>query len=65
MDPFENSDSTERAEVLSEEAHGLGCAPLEVGLASEARSKTWRWRSRKDENERPRAWRILTWWVKD
>jgi hypothetical protein len=37
---FEDSDSTELAEVLSDEAHGLCCQPLEVGLASEARSTT-------------------------
>jgi hypothetical protein len=37
---FEDSDSTELAEVLSEEAQGIFCQPLEVGLASEARSTT-------------------------
>jgi hypothetical protein len=37
---FEDSDSTELAEVLSDEAHVLCCQPLEVGLASEARSIT-------------------------
>ena len=38
---------------LSDEAHGLCCLPLEVGLASEARSTIRRWRSRKDEYEVP------------
>jgi hypothetical protein len=40
---------------LSDEAHAPCCQPLEVGLASEARSTTGRWRSRKDdeENEAP------------
>ncbi|MFY9988066.1 MAG: hypothetical protein WAK31_25150, partial [Chthoniobacterales bacterium] len=41
---------------LSDEAYALCCQPLEVGLASEARSTTRRWRSRKDdedENEAP------------
>jgi hypothetical protein len=48
---FEDSDSTELAEVLSDEARALCCPPLEVGLASEARSTTRRWRSRKDDDE--------------
>jgi hypothetical protein len=37
---FEDSDSTELAEVLSDEAHGLCCQPLKVRLASEVRSTT-------------------------
>ncbi|MFZ0505655.1 MAG: hypothetical protein WAM44_18185, partial [Chthoniobacterales bacterium] len=36
---------------LSDEAHALCCLPPEVGLASEARSTTRRWRSRKDDDE--------------
>ena len=36
---------------LSDEAYALCCQPLEVGLASEARSTTSRWRSRKDDDE--------------
>ena len=36
---------------LSDEAQALCCLPLEVGLASEARSTIRRWRSRKDEDE--------------
>ena len=39
---------------LSDEAHALFCQPLEVGLASEARSTTRRWRSRKDDEMAPR-----------
>ncbi|MFZ0504997.1 MAG: hypothetical protein WAM44_14855, partial [Chthoniobacterales bacterium] len=36
---------------LSDEAYALCCQPLEVGLASEARSTTRRWRRRKDDDE--------------
>ena len=42
---FENSPS--------DVAHGLCCQPLEVGLASEARSTTKRWLSRKDDDSLP------------
>src|SRR5579864_7509 len=49
--PTLRSPGSEDDDSLSDEAHALGCQPLEVGLASEARSTTKRWRSRKDENE--------------
>ncbi|MFY9986757.1 MAG: 1,2-phenylacetyl-CoA epoxidase subunit PaaD [Chthoniobacterales bacterium] len=40
---------------LSDEARAQCCQPLEVGLASEARSTTGGWRSRKHEHEAPGA----------
>jgi hypothetical protein len=49
---FEDSDSTELAEVLSGEGQALYCQPLKVGFASEARSAKARRRSRTDENKR-------------
>ena len=52
---------------LSDEAYTLCCQPLEVGLASEARSTTRRWRSRKDDDddEDQAPCENLYWWYAD
>ncbi|MGA7125928.1 MAG: hypothetical protein WBZ19_06465, partial [Chthoniobacterales bacterium] len=45
---------------LSDEAHGLCCQPLEVGLASEARSTTGTWAKSEGRGRERSALRVLS-----
>ena len=60
--------AAEFEDSLSAVAQSLCCHPLNVGLASEARSTTMNRRRRKDddenENEGPGKREMLTWWAK-
>ena len=52
---FEDSGSTELAEVLSAVAHALWCDPPKVGLRKRGALHDRRWQRRKDDDEAPGA----------